>query len=111
MRAFDLGADGIGYLLRDLHYPGCLSLFKVDSTNDAFIEKVFGSKINGNRTKYLEILAESEILDEFSPAMVNMAMYVFASRSCLGYLRMLEAYPHGDFTLTLGGELRRTSDR
>jgi hypothetical protein len=47
------GLPGIGwstfdYLLRDLHYPGCLSLFKVDSTNEAFVEKAFGCKVNGN---------------------------------------------------------------
>jgi hypothetical protein len=103
------GLPGIGwstfdYLLRDLHYPGCLSFFKVDSTNEAFIEKVFGRKLNGNRTKYLEILAETGILDEYPPAVINMAIYVFTSRSCFGYLRALEAHGQGGFRLTLSAE-------
>jgi hypothetical protein len=103
------GLPGIGwstfdYLLRDLQFPGCLSLFKVDSTNEAFIEKVFGSKVNGDRKKYLEILAESGILDEYPPAVINMAIYVFTSRNGLGYLRMLRADPEGGFTLNVDGE-------
>jgi hypothetical protein len=43
-------------------------LFKLDSTNEAFIEKIFGRKPNGIRTKYLEILAGTGILDEYPPA-------------------------------------------
>ena len=98
------GLTGIGwntfdYILRDLCYPGCLSLFKLDSTNETFIEKVFDRKLNGNRTRYLEILAETGILDEYPPAVVNMAIYVFISRSCLGYLRALESDAQGGFTL------------
>jgi hypothetical protein len=103
------GLPGIGwstfdYLLRDLHYPGCLSLFKVDSTNETFVEKVFASKVNGNRTKYLQILAETGILNEYPPAVINMAIYIFTSRSCLGYLKMLVANLEGGFTLTLNEE-------
>jgi hypothetical protein len=103
------GLPGIGwntfdYLLRDLHYPGCLSLFKVDSTNDAFIEKAFGVTIAGNRRRYLEILADTGILNEYPPAVINMAIYVFTSRSCLGYLRMLETHPQGGLALTLDRE-------
>jgi len=94
------GLPGIGwstfdYLLRDLQYPGCLSLFKVDSTNEAFVEKVLGHKLNGNRTKYLEGLADTGILDEYPPAVVNMAIYVFTSRSGLGYIQALEGGPQG----------------
>jgi hypothetical protein len=64
------GLTGIGwntfdYILRDVHYPGCLMLFKLDSTKEVFIEKVFGRELNGNRTKYLELLAETGILNEF----------------------------------------------
>jgi hypothetical protein len=100
------GLPGIGwntfdYILRDLHYPGCLSLFKLDSSNENFIEKVFGCKVSGNRTKYLEILAETGILDEYPPAVINMASYVFTSRSCLGYLRMLETDAQGGFVFSL----------
>jgi hypothetical protein len=57
------GLTGIGwnntfdYILRDLHYPGCLMLYKLDSTNETFIEQLFGRKLNDNRTKYLELLA------------------------------------------------------
>jgi len=40
-------------------------LFKLDSPTRFFIEKVFGRKLNGNRTKYLELLAETSILNEF----------------------------------------------
>jgi len=80
------GLTGIGwntfdYILRDLHYPGSLSLFKLDSTNEGFIEKVFGRKLNGDRTAYLELLADTGILDESPPAVVNMAMYAFTARS------------------------------
>jgi hypothetical protein len=99
-----LGWNTFDYLLRDLHYPGCLSLFKVDSTNDAFIEKVFAVNIVGNRMKYLEILADTGILNQYPPAVINMAIYVFTSRSSLRYLRMLEAHPHGGFTLSMDGE-------
>lgn len=103
------GLPGIGwntfdYLLRDLNYPGCLSLFKVDSTNEAFVEKVFGLRLNGNRTKYLEILADAGILEEYPPAVINMAVYVFTSRNCLGYTQRLEAEPGGGLTLTLKAE-------
>jgi hypothetical protein len=98
------GLTGIGwntfdYILRDLHYPGSLSLFKLDSTNDKFIEKVFGRKLNGNRTAYLELLAETGILDEFPPAVINMAIYAFTARSCLGYLKNLTDDGAGGFTL------------
>jgi hypothetical protein len=96
-----IGWNTFDYLLRYLHYPGCLSLFKVDSTNETFIEKVFGSRVNGNRTKYLEILTETGILDEYPPAVINMAIYVFTSRSCLEYLQLLEAEPEGGLTVTL----------
>jgi hypothetical protein len=100
------GLTGIGwntfdYILRDLHYPGCLSLFKLDSTNEGFIDKVFGIKLSGNRTKYLELLAETGILDEYPPAVINMAIYVFTSGSCFGYLRALEADGRGGFNLAL----------
>jgi hypothetical protein len=64
------GLPGIGwntfdYILRDLHYRGCLSLFKVDSTNEKFLNKVFAFKVSGNRTKCLEILANTGILEEY----------------------------------------------
>ena len=77
-------------------------LFKLDSTNEAFIEKVFGIKLAGNRTRCLELLAETGILEEYPPAVINIAIYVFSSRNCLGYLRMLEADPDGrGFALAL----------
>jgi hypothetical protein len=44
-------------------------------------------------------LAENGILDEFPPAVINMAMYAFTARSCLGYLRNLGAEGNGGFTL------------
>ena len=90
--------------MRDTHYPGSLSLFKVDSTNEAFIEKVFRSKVNGNRTRYLEIFAESAILDEYPPAVIYLAIYVFTSRNGLEYLRALRVEPQGGFTLALNVE-------
>jgi hypothetical protein len=102
--SFVNGLTGIGwntfdYLLRDIHHPGCLMLFKLDSTNEAFVEKVFGRKLNGNRTAYLELLAETGILDEFPPAVINMAMYAFSSRNSLGYPRNLSADGNRGFTL------------
>jgi hypothetical protein len=98
------GLTGIGwntfdYILRDLHYIGCLSLFKLDSTNEAFIEKVFERKLNGDRNAYLELLAATGILDEFPPAVINMAIYAFTARNCLGYLKNLTVDGDGGFTL------------
>jgi hypothetical protein len=66
------GLTGIGwntfdYILRDLHYPGSLSLFKLDSTNETFVAKVFGRTLDGDRTAYLELLAQTGILDEYPP--------------------------------------------
>jgi hypothetical protein len=60
---------------------------------------MFGGKLAGNRTKYLELLAGAGILDEFPPAVINMAMYAFTARSCLGYLRKLTADGTDCFTL------------
>ena len=84
------GFSGIGwntfdYVLRDLHHPGCLFLFKVDSINDALIGKV-ASSINLDRSKYLSVLSDSGILDRFPIAAVNIAIYAFCSSSCLGFL-------------------------
>jgi hypothetical protein len=88
------GLTGIGWstfdcILRDLQYPGCVMLFKLDSTNEAFIEKIFPLKVNGNRTKYLQLLAGTKIFDDYSPAVVNMAIYLFTSKSGLGYVTRL----------------------
>jgi len=35
-----VGWNTFDYTRRDLHYPGCLQLFKLDSTNTAFMEKI-----------------------------------------------------------------------
>ncbi len=54
---FVAGLPGIGWntfdyiLRRDLPYRGCLMLFKVDSTNEDFMEKVFGRRLKGDRTQ------------------------------------------------------------
>ena len=51
------GLTGIGwntfdYILQDLQYPGSLSLFKLDSTNEAFVAKVFELKPNVHTTRW-----------------------------------------------------------
>jgi hypothetical protein len=79
--------------------PAAWCSSSLDSINEAFIEKMFGGKLAGNRTKYLELLAGAGILDEFPPAVINMAMYAFTARSCLGYLRKLTADGTDCFTL------------
>ena len=80
-----VGWNTFDYVLRDLGHPGCLLLFKVDSTNDAMMERI-GSPINRDRSKYLDVLADLEILDRYPVAVVNMAIYAFCSGSCLGFL-------------------------
>ena len=68
-----------------------LLLFKVDSTNDALMEKI-GSPINRDRAKYLEVLSDAGILDRYPVAVVNMAIYAFCSSSCLGFLNRIAAF-------------------
>jgi hypothetical protein len=85
------GLPGVGwntfdYTLRDLQYSGCQLLFKLDSKNDAFMKKVFGHGLAGNRTKYVETLAHNGILDAYPVAVVNMAIHAFTSRNYLGYV-------------------------
>jgi hypothetical protein len=70
-RLTGIGWNTFDYILRDLNYPGCLSLFKLDSTNESFIDKGFGRKLNGDRTAYLELLAATGILDEYPPVVIN----------------------------------------
>jgi hypothetical protein len=84
-------------------------LFKLDSTNEAFIEKVFGCKLNGNRIKYLELLADTGILDEYPPAVINMAIYAFSSRSCLGSFRNLSVDDSGGFRLVCPSKTKPAS--
>lgn len=98
------GLPGIGwntfdYLLRDLPFPGCLLLFKLDSMNERFVQKVFGLALAGNRTKYLETLTQTGILDDYPPAVINIAIYAFSSPYCLGYLKSLSIEAGGRFTL------------
>jgi hypothetical protein len=99
-----IGWNTFDYVLRDVHQPDCLSLFKVDSTNEALIEKMFGFNLNGNRRRYRAILAEIGILDEYRPTVINMAIYASTSRSCLEYLRSLKANHQGGFMLDLDAE-------
>jgi hypothetical protein len=84
-----IGWNTFDYLLRDLPYRGCLSLFKLGSNNSNFVEKVLGVRLKGNRTKYLEVLAGTGILDEYPVAVVNIAIFAFTSRNYLGYAKML----------------------
>jgi hypothetical protein len=79
------------YLLRDLNYPGGLCLFKLDSTNDRFVEKVFGLDLKGNRTRDLEELAGTGILEVYPVAVVNIAIFVFMSRGYVGYAKRVQA--------------------
>ena len=80
-----VGWNTFDYVLRDLGYQGCLSLFKVDSTNDALVERI-ASPINRDRTKYLNVLWDSGIFDHYPVAVVNMSIYAFCSSTCLGFL-------------------------
>lgn len=64
-------------------------LFKVDSTNDVFMNLI-GMPIDRDRTKYIDALESIGILDEYPMAVVNMAIYAFASANCLGYLKKLD---------------------
>jgi hypothetical protein len=84
-----VGWNTFDYTLRDLQYRGCLLLFKVDSRNDAFMKKVFGEGLAGNRTKYVETLAQIGILDAYPVAVVNMAIHAFTRRNYLGYAKRL----------------------
>ncbi len=86
-----VGWNTFDYVLRDLDHPGCLFLFKVDSTNDALIERI-ASSINRDRTKYLEVLFESGIFDRYPVAVVNMAVYAFCSASCLNFLNRIAPF-------------------
>jgi len=83
-----VGWNTFDYVLRDLCYPGCLFLFKVDSTNDALIQRI-ASPINRDRSKYLQVLSDSGILDRYHVAVVNMAIYAFCSSSSLGFLKRI----------------------
>jgi hypothetical protein len=104
---FVTGIPGVGwntfdYVLRDLHYRGCLLLFKLDSTNEEFIRVVFGVVLSGNRTRYLELLADSGTLDKYPPAVVNMAIYAFSSHYYLGYLSKLRKIGDNNLIFEIG---------
>lgn len=96
-RLSGVGWNAFDYILRDLPYPGSLLLFKLDSTNSLFMEKVFGPT-NQDRGKYLDLIAETGILDYYPIAVVNMAIYAFSSLNCLGYMKRLNK-AHGGFEL------------
>ena len=64
------------------------------------MKKVFGEGLEGNRTKYVETLALTGILDAYPVAVVNMAIHAFTSRQYLGYAKRLAAEEGGEFTLS-----------
>lgn len=96
-----VGWNTFDYTLRDLQYPGCLLLFKLDSTNVAFMQKI-GADVGEDRTKYLEVLDQIGILARYPPAVVNVAIYAFSSREQLGYANRLIADGGGGFDLACG---------
>jgi hypothetical protein len=61
---------------------------------------IFGVSLNGSRTGYLEILAQSGILDEYPVAVVDMAIYAFISRNCLGYAKHVALEADAKFTVS-----------
>lgn len=83
-----LGPDTFEYIIRDAPYPGCLNLFKVDSTNQSFVKGTSlanhvrdvktSSKIG--RKEYWEALYFSGALTKFPPAVINMAIYLAVSQ-------------------------------
>lgn len=78
-----IGPDTFEYILRDLACPGSLNLFKVDSTNHAFVKgsslsnhvpgECVGSK--PDRKEYWQSLYDSGSLASFPPAVINIAIY------------------------------------
>jgi len=86
-RLSGVGWNTFDYVLRDLDCPGCVHLFKVDSTNAAFVAKMAADSVNRDRQRYLRVLSDSGVLARYPAAVVNIAIYAFFSSNCLNFHR------------------------
>lgn len=89
-----VGHNIFEYILRDLSYPGSQHLFKVDSTNQAFVRSTtlnshareVPDQENHWREKYWKAIHGSGILSQYPMAVVNIAIYAALSEGCLEIL-------------------------
>ncbi len=91
LRLPGIGPNTFEYVLRDLAYPGSQHLFKVDSTNQAFVRsttlnkhaKEVPDQENHWREKYWKAISGSGLLTQYPIAVVNIAIYAALSEEYL----------------------------
>ncbi len=95
-----VGANTLQYVLRDLDYPGCLSLFKLESNNEKIFSLLFGEATANSRERLVQTLVRSGVHRSYPLAVINMACYAFGTRKHLNLFGSLKRGAGGRFKLT-----------
>ncbi len=96
-----MGANTLQYVVRDLDYPGCLSLFKLESNNEKIFTLLFDEATAHSREKLVETLDRLRVVRSYPLAAINMACYAFGTRVHLNLFGSLKRTAGGCFKLTL----------